>query len=192
MKGLNYLHNEAGILHRDIKPQNILLGENFSAKDGIRLDAKLCDFGVSEKLEAPFQENDKITKTAGTYHFFPPECCDCHTDNFSGMAVDVWSLGVTLYCMIFNELPFWDSENCENEFSILEYILKSEVVVPQDTKRIVVNDQEYEQHQDDELYVSEALIAIMFRMLDKDSATRITVGDCLVEVDRIMKKKSDK
>jgi len=140
LKALNYLHKEVGILHRDIKPQNILLGENASTKSGIHIDAKLCDFGVSEKLESPFIENDKIAKTAGTYHFFPPECCDPHIESFSGMAVDVWALGVTLFCMIFNELPFWDSENTENEFSILDYILKTEVQIPKNTNRIIVND----------------------------------------------------
>jgi serine/threonine protein kinase len=52
------------------------------------------------------------------------------TEKFSGMKVDVWALGVTVYCMVFNELPFWDSENTENEFSILEYILKTDVMLP--------------------------------------------------------------
>jgi serine/threonine protein kinase len=39
----------------------------------------------------------------------------------------MWALGVTLYCLMFNELPFWDSENAENEFSILDIIHKNEV-----------------------------------------------------------------
>ena len=36
-------------------------------------------------------------------------------DSFSGKLVDVWALGVTLYCMTFNTLPFWD----ETEFGII-------------------------------------------------------------------------
>lgn len=70
--------------------------------------AKFCDFGVSEKLKAPFCENDVISKTAGTFHFFAPECCDPNIETHSGRAADVWALGVTLYCLIFNELPYWD------------------------------------------------------------------------------------
>lgn len=35
--------------------------------------AKLADFGVSQLFE---EDNDKISKTEGTYHFMAPECCD--------------------------------------------------------------------------------------------------------------------
>jgi len=78
--------------------------------------AKLCDFGVSEKLKAPFDENDVISKTAGTFHFFAPECCDANTETHSGRAADIWALGVTMYCLLFNELPFWNHDNVMNEF----------------------------------------------------------------------------
>ena len=91
--GLQYLHESAQIVHRDIKPQNILLSETVQG-----FNTKLCDFGVSEK----FETSDIMTKTAGTYHFFPPECCDPEIDEYSGKIADIWALGVTLYCMIFN------------------------------------------------------------------------------------------
>lgn len=51
-----------------------------------------------------------------------PECCDPDVDSFSGKAVDVWALGVTLYCMCFNRLPFWD----ETEFGLFQKIHKDE------------------------------------------------------------------
>ena len=41
-------------------------------------------------------------------------------DGFSGRAADIWALGVTLYCMIYNHLPFFD----ENEFGIIQKIHK--------------------------------------------------------------------
>eukprot|EP00831_Metopus_contortus_P002662 TRINITY_DN10985_c0_g2_i1.p1 TRINITY_DN10985_c0_g2~~TRINITY_DN10985_c0_g2_i1.p1 ORF type:complete len:153 (-),score=33.53 TRINITY_DN10985_c0_g2_i1:16-474(-) len=48
------------------------------------------------------------TKTAGTYQFYPPEACDPHnTKGLPGRAGDVWALGVTVYALLFNELPFW-------------------------------------------------------------------------------------
>jgi serine/threonine protein kinase len=39
-------------------------------------------------------------------------------ESFSGKAADIWALGVTLYCMIYKQLPFWD----ENEFTIIQKI----------------------------------------------------------------------
>ena len=57
-----------------------------------------------------------------------PECCDrknigfneyisciANVESFSGKAADIWALGVTLYCMIFNELPYW----AETEFGVI-------------------------------------------------------------------------
>ena len=54
LAALKYLHTEMGILHRDIKPQNILIAETEKDESGLNFSAKICDFGVSEKLEAPF------------------------------------------------------------------------------------------------------------------------------------------
>jgi serine/threonine protein kinase len=51
-------------------------------------------------------DNDTITSARGTYEFLAPECCDPDRQSFSGKAADIWALGVTLYAMIFNELPF--------------------------------------------------------------------------------------
>jgi len=36
-------------------------------------------------------------------------------ESFSGKAADIWALGVTLYCMIFNKLPYWD----DTEFGVI-------------------------------------------------------------------------
>jgi serine/threonine protein kinase len=49
-----------------------------------------------------------------------PECCDPDMETFSGKQADIWSLGVTLFAMIFNKLPYWDS----NEFEIINKIHK--------------------------------------------------------------------
>lgn len=123
---IDYLHNTVGVVHRDIKPQNILL-----CLQDERVTAKLCDFGVSERLKEPFDENDAMIKSAGTYHFFPPECCDPDIENYKGRPTDMWALGVTLFCMMFNKLPFWNSD--VNEFGILDIILKTEVEIPSDS-----------------------------------------------------------
>ena len=109
-----------------------------------------------------------MKKSAGTYHFFPPEACDADVSEYSGKAADIWALGVTLYSMIFNQLPFWDDSL--NEFAILEYILKNDVVIPEDIRKI-------DSAQNDEYAVSQELIDLMMRLLDKNSATRIKIEE---------------
>lgn len=82
--------------------------------------AKLCDFGVSEKLSSP---DEQLTKSAGTFHFFAPECCDPDVSAHNGQAADVWALGVTMFALLFNTVPFWDENAVNNEHLILDVIL---------------------------------------------------------------------
>ena len=80
------------LIHRDIKPQNILM-----TTDGI---VKVADFGIAKSL------NDDITKTIniiGTAHYISPEqaqgeILDCRTD--------IYSLGIVLYEMLTADVPF--------------------------------------------------------------------------------------
>ncbi|CAG8515208.1 12441_t:CDS:10 [Ambispora leptoticha] len=92
--GFEYLH-ENDIVHRDIKPDNLLL-----SKDDV---LKIVDFGVSEIF---VKGNDKTKKSAGSPAFMAPELCQAQHGEVSGKATDLWSMGVTLYCMTFGYLPF--------------------------------------------------------------------------------------
>ncbi|KAJ3394194.1 hypothetical protein HDU84_009514 [Entophlyctis sp. JEL0112] len=93
--GIEYLH-EHDIAHRDIKPDNLLI-----SKDDV---LKIVDFGVSEIFSS--QGNDKSKKTEGSPAFFPPELCMPNHGEISARAVDVWAIGVTLFCMVRGTLPF--------------------------------------------------------------------------------------
>lgn len=112
IEGLQYLHNQ-GVMHRDIKPQNLLMTHEGRVKIG--------DFGVACKVES--RDNDTLKNTEGTYHFMPPECWNYETKEFSGVKADNWALGVTLYALTYNKMPFW----ADNELELGNVIMKDEV-----------------------------------------------------------------
>ena len=95
-RGLAVAHNETPpIIHRDIKPQNILVGYE---ADGLR--ARVSDFGLAKKVNPM----TLMATAAGTLGFKPPETFSKTKADSS--AADVWALGVTLYMMLTDKLPF--------------------------------------------------------------------------------------
>ncbi|KAI1268358.1 Pkinase-domain-containing protein [Xylariaceae sp. FL1019] len=105
--GVEYLHAQ-GIIHRDIKPDNLLVTE-----DDV---LKIVDFGVSEIFE---RKDEMMTnKSAGSPAFIPPELCQSKHGEVSGKAADIWSMGITLHCLKYGKLPFTGNNPLEIYASI--------------------------------------------------------------------------
>lgn len=110
-RGIAQAHREnPPIIHRDIKPQNILVGYE---ADGLR--ARASDFGLAKKVN-PLT---LLATAAGTLAFKAPEAfSDTKGDSCAG---DVWAIGTTLYLLLTDRLPFeipadtgWGAKNLFN------------------------------------------------------------------------------
>lgn len=198
--GIEYLHYQ-GIIHRDIKPANLLV------TSGHRI--KISDFGVSylgrpirDEEEEQVTETDaselddarELSKTVGTPAFYAPELCYTGDDFVNSIgtvpritgAIDVWSLGVTLYGMVFGRLPFVS----DDEYSMFQTIVKRDVFIPRKRLKPVEDDPSTvsqwprtlnsNKRADDELMyedISDELYDLLKRILTKDPVKRITLKE---------------
>lgn len=106
---VSYLHSNH-ICHRDIKLENILLDENN--------DAKLIDFGLSSIYNHREIESSKMLSTfCGSPSYLSPEMVS--KTAYDPELLDVWCLGVTLYTMLTGKLPFYSSDEKNEQNNIL-------------------------------------------------------------------------
>ncbi|XP_074546972.1 calcium/calmodulin-dependent protein kinase kinase 2 isoform X1 [Halichoeres trimaculatus] len=141
LRGIEYLHYQR-IIHRDVKPSNLLVGE-----DG---HIKIADFGVSNQFEGA---DALLTSTVGTPAFLAPEALSETRKNFSGKALDVWAMGVTLHCFVFGVCPFMD----ERILSLHQKIKTQPVELPEQAD------------------ISDDLKDLLLKMLEKNPETRISI-----------------
>jgi SNF1-activating kinase 1 len=197
--GLEYLHFQ-GIIHRDLKPANLLWTADRRTK--------ISDFGVSY-LGRPIRNDDEngaaeedatelhdpkeLSRTVGTPAFYAPELCSTdpteEPPKITGQ-IDVWALGVTLYCMVFGRVPFYD----DNDYVMYQKICKEDVFISRKRLKAVddpaptppgsqgqlarsMNSNKrlpyelvYEPIEDD-------LVNLLQRLLTKDPTSRITLKD---------------
>jgi [calcium/calmodulin-dependent protein kinase] kinase len=141
--GLHYMHCNA-ICHRDIKPDNILLGRG--------KHIKIADFGVSHFFgDEDAMHKHQMSNTEGTYHFLSPEAVA--GGKYDTYKADIWALGVTLYCFVCGDTPFWCDEG--GITAVMEAIQNKEVTFPD--------------------YLSAELKSLLSAMLLKDPTARSTL-----------------
>ncbi|CDH50007.1 ypk2p [Lichtheimia corymbifera JMRC:FSU:9682] len=106
VQGLSALHQH-GVIYRDLKPENVLIGSNGHIV--------LTDFGLSKI----FDENDNgMTQTfCGTAEYLAPEVLLGEAYTFT---VDYWSLGTLLYEMLAGVTPFWAETHMEMYRRVLD------------------------------------------------------------------------
>ena len=114
LKGVQCLH-KYGIIHRDIKSTNIMVSQNnlYEDLDGTPNDSiKILDFGLSRIL-GKFEYSDE---PYGSLCFKAPEMIKHMQYNFK---VDIWAVGITLFYIIYGELPFDKGEKDDIKYSIM-------------------------------------------------------------------------
>lgn len=137
LAGLHHLHSPAGsgadrraaIIHYDLKPGNILFDE--------RGDVKITDFGLSKIIPqqhdaSPATSLELTSMGAGTYWYLPPECFahDHNSPPRINPNVDVWSVGIILYQILFGARPFGEGQSQKSILSERTMLRATSVTFP--------------------------------------------------------------
>ena len=83
--GLEAVHTGTNNAHLDLKPDNILIGDDYQLK--------LTDFGFAEPTSRP------VTITCGTESYCAPEIHEVGPKSYNGIQADIFSLGVVFFIM---------------------------------------------------------------------------------------------
>lgn len=123
---VKYVHS-LNLSHRDLKLENILLAD---AKKSI---VKLTDFGFVREFNP---KNRKFLSTVcGTVVYMAPELLK--SEKYSGFSVDIWSLGIILFTMLYGEMPFDEDDDLKTKFKILNEEPRYRDIIPQDLQLLI-------------------------------------------------------
>ncbi len=147
---LDYAHNR-GILHRDVKPSNILLGD--------RGQVWLADFGVARHMATDHTVVTLAGYAVGTPAYMAPE--QARGDFDLTNAADLYSLGVVAYAMLTHQLPF----EAESQLALLRKIIDDVPVVPEHYNQTIPAGISY----------------VLQRMLAKEPERRYATADAFVD-----------
>ncbi len=141
-RGLAAAHDE-GFVHRDVKPENIMLVQR-----GGRFTVKVLDFGIT-KLRAETSRLTKMGQALGSPMYMAPETCK--GDEIDPRA-DIYAVGVLLYQLVCGKLPFYD----DNMLKIVQMQVSQPLTPPRQVRPDI----------------SEPLEAVICKALEKDPDRR--------------------
>lgn len=119
-RAVAYLHSR-NVAHRDIKPENIFIDEE--------MHVRLGDFGLVREAE----DGQILNTVCGTLCYSAPELI--LQGHYDGKKVDVWGLGIVLFCMEVGEMP-WTTTNASE---LREQITSGELDIPTYVPRVVAD-----------------------------------------------------
>lgn len=153
ISGVDYIH-QMSVVHRDLKMENIMINPE-------NLNVKIIDFGFSK-----ITKSLKWTTICGSFEYMAPEILQSFLEvesqqlpqnkKFQNLTIqsEVWALGIILFGMTYQRLPFYH----QNRIQLFNLILKSEVPIRSGNP-----------------YVSDNLENLILKMLQKDPYKRINI-----------------
>lgn len=143
LRALHYIHNVIKVVHKDIKPDNIMIGHN--------QEAILIDFGVavqkppddlSSTNEFKKAANNALGADAGTYLYYAPELFQNSNNTLKqfGEASDIWAMGLSFYQILTGHMPYADVEHV---FDLRDAIEKHDIdfsLIKCENARIVIQE----------------------------------------------------
>lgn len=118
LRAVRYLHEDAGVVHRDIKPGNIMI-ENRCFDCTETPYAQLIDFGLAKSLR-----DETCSSRAGTVVYAAPEVMDSRRHSADPRAADMWSVGAVAYTLLYLDAPFVGKDEKETKRAVCKAPLK--------------------------------------------------------------------
>jgi serine/threonine protein kinase len=111
LRGMKYVHS-AGILHRDLKPRNLLVNSN--------CDLKICDFGLARADIPDLYEAGAMTDYIATRWYRAPELlmgCEDYAES-----IDIWAIGC-IFAELLTRKPFLPGSDSENQLKLIVHMI---------------------------------------------------------------------